>query len=227
MLPQFRIISIGTLDAHPLWNESTPVRTGHATTTLISAGDEHILVNPALPSQALAARMSERSPIPVDAVTAVFMTSFQSDHRRALRMFEGARWLLHEPEKLAAAAAFRDARAEAEDAGDEELVGHYDRELGLLERCEIAEDSPAPKVDLFPLPGVTPGTCGLLIALPARTVLLSGDTIATLEHLEQGKVLPHVGNLAQAQESFKEALEIADVLIPGRDNIMLNPMRRV
>ena len=56
---------------------------------------------------------------------------------------------------------------------------------------------------------------------------LSGDTIATLEHLEQGKVLPHVGNLAQAQESFKEALEIADVLIPGRDNIMLNPMRRV
>lgn len=227
MLPQFRIISIGTLDVHPLWNEAGASRTGHATTTLISMGNEHVLVNPSLPSQALAARLSERTPLPIDSITQVFMSSFQSDHRRALRLFEGARWLLHEPERQAAAASFRESRAEAEEAGDEELVAHYDRELGLLERCEAAEDSLVPKVDLFPLPGVTPGTCGLLIALPARTVLISGDAVATLEHLEHGKVLPRCANLAQAQESFKEAIEIADVLIPGRDNIMLNPMRRV
>jgi glyoxylase-like metal-dependent hydrolase (beta-lactamase superfamily II) len=227
MLPQFRVISIGTLDAHPLWHDAAPSRTGHATTTLISLGDEHVLVNPSLPAQALAARMSERTPVAIDSVTAVFMTSFQPDHRRGLRLFDAARWLLHEPERQAAAAAFRDSRSEAEEAGDEELVGHYDRELGLLERCEVADDSLMSKVDLFPLPGVTPGTCGLLIALPARTVLIAGDAVATIEHLEQGKVLPSCASLVQAQESFKEAIEIADVLIPGRDNIMLNPMRQV
>lgn len=227
MLPTFRIISIGTLDVHPLWGETGPARTAHATTTLISQGDEHVLVNPALPAQALAARLSERSPIPADAISTIFLTSFQPDHRRGLRMFDGARWLVSEAEKRGAAAALRDARGDAEEAGDEELVGHYDRELAILERCEIADDSLLPKVDLFPLPGVTEGTCGVLIALPARTILLTGDAVATIEHLEQGKVLTHVGNLAQAQESFKEAIEIADVLIPGRDNIMLNPLRTV
>ena len=63
--------------------------------------------------------------------------------------------------------------------------------------------------------------------LPTRTVLIAGDAVATIEHLEQGKVLPHCVNLAQAQESFKEAIEIADVIIPGRDNIVLNPLRRI
>ena len=53
------------------------------------------------------------------------------------------------------------------------------------------------------------------------------DAVATLEHLQQGKVLPHCANLEQAQESFREAIEIADVLIPGRDNIVLNPMRQL
>lgn len=225
-LPVFRIISIGTLEAHPLWHENAAVRTGHATTTLISVGDEHIIVNPALPAQALAARLSERTPIPADDIDTVFLTSFQPDHRRGLRLFEGSKWLMSEAEKRSASAALQDSRSEAEEAGDEELVGHYDRELALLERCRAADDSLVPKVDLFPLPGVTEGTCGLLIALPARTVLITGDAVATLEHIEQGKVLPHVGSLAQAQESFKEAIEIADVIIPGRDNIMLNPLRR-
>jgi glyoxylase-like metal-dependent hydrolase (beta-lactamase superfamily II) len=227
MTPSFRIVSIGTLEAHPLWNESAAVRTGHATSTLISVARQHVLVNPGLPPQALAARMSERTPVAPDDVTHVFLTSFAPDHRRGLRLFESARWLVHEPEKQAAAEALREAKVEALDAGDDELVIQCDHDLALLERCEAAPDSLLPKVDLFPLPGVTAGTCGLLIALPARTVLVTGDAVASIEHLEQGKVLPHCVSLAQAQESFKEALEIADVLIPGRDNIVPNPLRRM
>jgi glyoxylase-like metal-dependent hydrolase (beta-lactamase superfamily II) len=226
-LPSFRIISIGTLDAHPLWNESTPVRTGHATSTLISVGSQHILVNPGLPAQALAARLSERTPIPVDDITHVFLTSFQPDHRRALPIFDSAAWLVYEPEREAARAALRASLAEAEDGGDAELVAHYQREIETLERCEVAPDSIVPKVDLFPLPGVTAGTCGLLIALPARTVLVCGDAVASIEHLEQGKVLPRCADVHQAQESFKEAIEIADALIPGRDNIIMNPLRQL
>jgi hypothetical protein len=30
----------------------------------------------------------------------------------------------------------------------------------------------------------------------------------------------------QAQESFAEAIQIADILIPGRDNVTVNPIRR-
>lgn len=226
MTPDYRVISIGTLASHPLWNERGEVRTSHATCTLITAGDANILVNPSLPIQALTARMSERTPIKPAQVTHIFMTSFQRDHRRALRGFENAVWLLHEPERDAAMAAYKASRDEAVEAGDDELAALNSQEIALLERCEVAPDSLAPKVDLFPLPGVTPGNCGLLIALPGSTVLLTGDAVATYEHLEQGKVLPHCANLEQAQESFREAIEIADVLILGRDNVVFNPAKR-
>ena len=68
---------------------------------------------------------------------------------------------------------------------------------------------------MFPLPGVTEGNCGLLLALPGSTVLICGDAIATSEHLERGKVLPNCHNIQQAQASFTEAIEIADVFILG------------
>lgn len=227
MTPEYRIISIGTLAAHPLWNEKSAVRTGHATTTLISAGDVHILVNPALPAQALLARMSERTPIKSDQITHVFLTSFEQDHRRALRAFEDAVWLVHEPEREAALAGYKITLDEAVEADDQELVTLAEQEIALAQRCQVAPDSLAPKIDLFPLPGVTAGTCGVLLLLPGSTVLICGDAIPTAEHLSQGKVLPHCVSISQAQESFKEAIEIADVLILGRDNIAFNPLRRI
>ena len=58
---RFDIISIGTLSRNRLWNEREPVRTPHATTTLIRAGDRRILVDPGLPPPALAARLFERT----------------------------------------------------------------------------------------------------------------------------------------------------------------------
>ena len=80
----FRIISIGCLAAHPLWNERGAVRTGHATTTLITSGKRRILVDPGLPPQALSARLSERAGISPQDVTDVFLTSFAPDVRRGL-----------------------------------------------------------------------------------------------------------------------------------------------
>ena len=49
--------------------------------------------------------------------------------------------------------------------------------------------------------------------LPQQTVLVCGDAVATSEHLEQGQVLASSWNREQALESFKEAIEIADVLV--------------
>jgi glyoxylase-like metal-dependent hydrolase (beta-lactamase superfamily II) len=227
LTPDYRIISIGTLAAHPLWNEKGEVRTAHATTTLISIGETHILVNPSLPAQAMSARMSERTPIKPIQITHIFLTSLEQDHRRALRAFEHATWLVHEPEKEAMVSGLKVTRKQAAEARDRELIALIDAELEVVERCKIAPDSIAPKVDLFPLPGATAGTCGLLIGLPGSTVLVCGDAIATHEHLSQGKVLPNSASIALAQESFKEAVEIADVLVLGRDNLALNPLRRL
>jgi glyoxylase-like metal-dependent hydrolase (beta-lactamase superfamily II) len=224
-MPDYRIISIGTLAAHPLWNESAEVRTGHATTTLVSIGDDHVLVDPSLPGPILLARLGERTSVSPDDITHVFMTSLDRLHRRALVAFEGSRWLAHEPEIAAARDLLAIERSETR--GDREAQDLLDLDASILDRIQPAEDSILPGIDLFPLPGVTPGSCGLVLPLPRLTVLICGDAIPTVEHLEQGKVLPHCASVEQAQASFREAVEIADILILGRDNVAMNPLRRL
>ncbi|MHC5004532.1 MAG: MBL fold metallo-hydrolase, partial [Planctomycetota bacterium] len=95
----YRVISIGTLAAHPLWNERSEVRTGHTTTVLVEAGDRRILVDPGLPAPALAARLDERCSHRPDEITDVFLTNYQPDHRRGLELFPQASWLLQEAER--------------------------------------------------------------------------------------------------------------------------------
>lgn len=224
-MPTYCVISIGTLAAHPLWDERSAVRTGHATTVLVESADRRIIVNPGLPEAALAARMSERTRVRPEHVTDVFLTGFDADHRRGIEIFGKARWLLHEPERTGARARIESAIERAEGEGDRELVETWRRELDLLRRCADAPDRLAPGVDLFPLPGASPGTCGVLIALPAMTVLCTGDAVATREHLLQTKILPGCADVEAAMESLREVVEIADLVIPGRDNVMVNPAR--
>ena len=63
------VLSIGTLSKNPLWNERTPVRTSHATTTLIRTTTEkektavELLVDPSLPP-ALAPKLGAYAPHP-------------------------------------------------------------------------------------------------------------------------------------------------------------------
>ncbi len=99
-------------------------------------------------------------------------------------------------------------------------------EIALLKKCKTAPDKLAPQVDLFPLPGYTPGTCGLLLAHATATTVIAGDAVATSEHLERGQVLKGAFDIEAAQESLVEVLEIADYIVPGHDNIVLNPARR-
>jgi glyoxylase-like metal-dependent hydrolase (beta-lactamase superfamily II) len=234
----FRVISLGALAAHPLWNERAPARTGHATTTLVRSKDAVVLVDPGLPAPAVAARLSERAGLRPSDITHVFLTSFHPDCRRGIEAFDRAEWLISQAEREAVGvpiaqglARLAETARSLADAGEEvpedqaAMVEVLQRDVALLQRCRPAPDSLAPGVDLFPLPGVTPGLTGLLLAEPRRTVLIAGDAIPTIEHLEQGKVLPDCHDRELAQESFKEAIEIADVLVLGRDNWVIGPGR--
>ncbi len=234
---KYRIISIGCLAAHPLWNERSPQRSGHATTTLVEAEGEsgkpiRLVVDPSLPPVILQARLQERANLRPGDVTHVFLTSFHPELRRGLTLFTGARVMVSEREREAAIAALRAGKAELRDLepddeqdtrGDQAML---DAELAAVEMTEAAPDRIAPGVDLFPLPGVTPGLTGLLLSEPRSTILIAGDAVPTVEHLEQGKVLPTAWDIEQAQESFMEAIEIADFLILGRDNLVPNQLRR-
>lgn len=223
-----RVISIGATSSHPLRKEAPHTRTGHATTTLVRSGARVILVDPGLPAEALVARLAERVGLRPGEVTDVFLTSFHPDARRALEAFDKARWLINAAEResigVPMAALLRDAEEQGiQGQARESLL----RDVAILKRCQAAPDELAPGVALFPLPGVTPGMCGLLISGVRHTTLICGDAIPTVEHLEEGKVMPHVADVDKAKESLLEAVEIADLLVLGRDNLVVNPGKRV
>jgi hypothetical protein len=223
---RFSVISIGVFDSHPLRAEAKNARPVHATTTLITAGSARILVDPSLPPPILLPRLLERSGLSAEHVTHIFLTSFEPIRRRGLHAFPAAIWLVSEREREAIGASLVTHMRVAMEGHDRELQDLLGREIATLERCQAADDSLAEGVDLFPLHGVTPGTCGLLLPTSRATVLVCGDAVASAEHLEQGKVLSSAADVRTAQESLGEAIEIADLLIPGRDNLVLNPLRR-
>lgn len=225
-MPHHRVISIGALDAHPLWDERAAVRTGHSTTTLIVEGDMRLLVDPGLPAEALAARLSERANIQPSDITHVFLTSFRPDARRALPLFDGAVWWISEAEREAVGVPMVATLQEADAANDEDTKLMIAREVALLQKTTAAPDKLSPGVDLFPMPGVTPGLAGLLLPEARHTTLIAGDAIPTVEHLERGIVPRWAVDPEQAKESFMEGVEIADLIIPGRDNLLINPARR-
>lgn len=226
-----RIISIGCLDAHPLWDERQPVRTGHATTTLIRLGQMTLLVDPGLPGPILESRLAERARITPADVTHVFLTSFRPDVRRGLPLFERAAWWISEAEREGVGVPLIDALKRAAEAHDHKLEELLRQDIAALKRCEAAPDrlgrAAGTRIDLFPLPGVTPGLAGLVVAEPNRTTVVAGDAVPTIEHFERGQVLKSAADAARAAESFAEVLEIADIIVPGRDNLIVNPMRKM
>lgn len=230
----FRIISIGALAMNPLWGERSPARGGHATTTLVRSGKSIILVDPALPEQVLLPRLHERAGVRAGDVTDVFLTRFSPEHVRGLAVFPKARWLIHATEREAVgvqlATALKDMFTRKESQGgvtkDASLRDVLENDVALLRRCEPAPESLADRVDIFPLPGVSPGCCGLLISHPRHTLLIAGDAVATQEHAEQGKIMQGAPDMEHAKASFEEAVEIADLIVPGRDNVFVNPTKK-
>jgi glyoxylase-like metal-dependent hydrolase (beta-lactamase superfamily II) len=222
-----RVISIGTLACNRLWNESAAVRTAHATTTLVDTGDALILVDPSLPPQVIAARLHERSGRQASDITHVFCTGFSDDHIGGIEAFKNAKWLCSSTELEHAGEALGDDLSVAEQHPEDGGLEALQWLKSVHDRMTVCPDAVVFGVDLFPLPGVRPGTAGLLLAQPTRTVLITGDAVATGGHLEKGQVLPGCFDREQAMESFKEVIEIADVIVPGRDNIVLNPLRPI
>jgi len=215
------IISIGTLSRNRLWNESDARRTPHATTSLVRAGDRHILVDPGLPPPAIIARLFERTGMTPDRIDTVFLTNFRPSHRAGLSAFPRARVVMNEVEQQA-------VRQHLERLVNQAPPEDIDRttmqeELELLERIAPAEDKLAPAVDLFPLFGYSPGQSGLLVAAPTSTILIAGDAVPTQEHFLAGQVLPDAYDIRAAQDAMREVYEIADQIVPGHDNVFINP----
>ena len=219
----YRIISIGSLSQHELWGETASQRTAHATTTLVRSEKQVIVVDPGLPPQVVAARLKDRSGLSPEAVTMVFLTNFRPAHRWGISAFDQADWFISENEREQVGRHLIELFQRAPDDESKRMI---EADIQILHRCQNAPDKLAKQVDLFPLPGFTPGNCGLLLLESGTSTLVAGDAVPTGEHLEQGRVLRGAWNVETAKTSLAEAVEIADLIIPGHDNLQLNRTRR-
>ena len=213
------VISIGTLSYNLLWNETQPVRTPHATCTLVRDGKKNILIDPGLPGMAIAQRLYERTGLRAEAIDTIFLTNARPAHRNGTGVFSKATVLMHEIEHAFVLQRLGDLLA----ATDGDDAAPIEAELAVVKKFRAADDKLSKQVDLFPLFGYTPGTCGLLVSAATQTILIAGDAVATQEHLLAGQVLPNGENLEAAKESLREVYDIADVVIPGHDNAFVNP----
>lgn len=171
-------------------------------------------------------RLAERAGLQPRDITHVFLTSFHPDTRRGIEAFDNAVWFIATAEREAVGVPMASALRHALEADNPELRTQLERDVAILQACQPAPDTLADGVDLFPLHGASPGLTGLLLEHEDTTTLICGDAVATVEHLEQGKVLPWAADLPRAKASFGEALEIADLLILGRDNLTPSPGAR-
>ena len=224
MSVEYRVISIGTLSHNRLWGEGASVRTAHATSTLVEADDRRILVDPSLPATALNARFNERTGKTLADVTDVFCTTLRPVHRRALDALGHARLWASEAEIEAYGRFLRSLQESAErlDAENVEMVG---REMEIVEKFQPAPDKFTEQVHLFPLPGPSEGGAGLLLTPATLTIVIAGDAALSREHIERGQVWEGSADSETAMESLQDILEIADVIIPGHDNVTLSPSR--
>jgi len=197
------VIAIGDLAKNRYWGEKAPKREEYATATLVRSGDAAILVDPGWPPEVLRSALYYRAGLAPEAVTHVFLTHFDPVHRQGIGLFPKATWWLYEEE-----IAYAEAELAADDAG-----------RGVLARVKAVPEKLSPGVDLFPTFGHTPGHASLLVYTPMETTIVAGDAVLTRDHLEHGDLGEAPWDLAKAKESFQDVLEMADVVVPGHDNL--------
>lgn len=225
MSVEFCIVSIGALSHNRLWGESAKVRTAHATTTYIEAARRRILVDPSLPATALAARFNERTGKKLSEVTDVFCTTLRPVHRRSIKALPDAAWWVSELE-LQSYRHHLEALRETADRLSSDDAAIAEADLKLLERFRPAPDKFDEQLSLYPLPGASVGSAGLLLTPPTMTIAVAGDAAITGGHIERGQVWQGCMDAEAAMDSLRELLELADVIVPGHDNLTFTPRRQ-
>ena len=224
MSVDYSVISIGTLSHNRLWGETAAVRAAHATTILVSEEDRMILVDPSLPAPVLSARLGERTGKAVKDITDVFCTTLRPAHRRGVEAFASARWWCNEM-KLETYRSRLEELASSAGRLDAQQAAAVEADLKLLRRFGPAPEKFTRGIDLYPLAGPSVGSAGLLLAQAASTILVAGDAALTAEHVQRGIVWEGSSDTQAAVRSLQDILEVADVIIPGHDNLMLSPAR--
>ena len=157
-------------------------------------------------------------------VTDVFCTTLRPVHRRSLEALSQAKWWVSEQELTSYRDHLEGLKNSAERLSQDDLAA-IDADMRLLGRFSPAPEQFTRQVQSYPLAGASVGSAGLLLTPPTSTVVIAGDAALTTEHVQAGQVWAGCADLKAALQSLQDLLELADVIVPGHDNVLLSPGR--
>lgn len=194
------VVHIGCLSRNHYWNEKVPKRTPIATMTLLTDEGRRILVDPGLPAELVPVALDQRTGLAPDAIEAVFLTNRREAHLRGAAALPNATIWMFE----------REIESWAKTGGIP---------AWLEDRLRPAPERLTERIHIFPTPGPTEGHCSLLVASPVANILVAGDAVCGKDHFEHGAIWDKSDDKDAALDSLKEIIELADVVVPGHDNI--------
>jgi glyoxylase-like metal-dependent hydrolase (beta-lactamase superfamily II) len=202
------VLTIGHLSRNKFWGESDDraYRAPRCTTTLIRAGQRTIIVDPGCPSDEMIAVLDQRAGLTAAAIDTVFLTHFHGDHRVGIGAFPHARWQM---------AAQEIALWDAELAADSP-------DRAVLARIEPATDVLAPGLALLQTSGHTLGHTSLVFSSDGLRVVVAGDAVMTRDFFLACDYYFNTVDATAAVQSLNAIAALAEVVVPGHDNVFLN-----
>lgn len=200
----FRIINIGVLSQNKFWGETRRMREDiSATCTLLEVGGHRLIIDPSPRREALEKLLFDRAGLRPDAIDMVYVTHWHGDHLFGLRLFEHATWLMEE----AGIAEWRESAPE---------YRH------LADRFVPATGALPEGVELLPAPGHTSTLAALKLETPWGCLVVAGDAVMNREFLAAEEGYHNSVDFAQAADTIRRIKGVADLVIPGHDNVVLN-----
>ena len=198
---RWAIITIGNLSRNRYWGEpdTKPLRSAICTTTLISGGGFHLLVDPSLADRdAMAKELDRRSGLKLDDVTAVFVTHEHGDHYAGIGHFANAAWYAAAP-----------------------VAEILNGRKTLAREIQPSPASLFGVVDVIPSPGHTLSHHALRFDCDSRSVVAAGDSVASRDFWRERRSYYNAVDPALAARTMDKLAAIASVIIPGHDNSFL------
>ncbi len=196
------VITIGNLSRNRYWGESDAkgVRSAICTCTLIQGEGFRLLVDPSLSkADEMTRELDRRTGLKPGDIDAVFITPEHGDHFVGLAHFPQARWL-----------------------SGSEVAAALNKSKKLPKPVESVAGRLYEAIDVIPTPGHTMSHCSLRFDCEGLSVAVTGDAVATRDFWRERRGYFNCVDFDLSARSIGQIAELADVVVPGHDNVFLN-----
>ena len=201
---KWTLLNIGQFSRNRYWGESDEksYRGAICTTTVLSHDGKHMIIDPGFDAKQMPGIINARTGLSAEDISTVYITHSHADHFMGLEIF---------------------VNADIYSAPDcyEEINSQLAEKSEMAKKVLPAPESPFPGVKLLPLPGHTPGLCGLLFDAAEGRVVVAGDSVMTRDFFRDARGYFNSLDFEQSTQTIKKLYDIADVIVPGHDNYFL------